>query len=127
MAVQSHAPPWQVAVRDLSTEQTTLVSGEYEPASNTTAPDTPVSTVFAERTVGAVYAGSAPGFRPPPAYGEWAGSPPLGASISADGSTVAWLGVNVGRQARMLAAEQPGPLYTEPLWRRIGDGHAGVF
>jgi len=59
---------------------------------------------------------------PPPANGKWAKSPPPGASISADGTTVAWMGEDVGQQARMLAGESPPPLYTEPLWRRIAPG-----
>jgi WD40 repeat protein len=116
-----HTPALQVAVRNLQTQATTLVSGEYEPASATTAADKPVSTVLAGESFGAVYAG-APGFRPPPAYGEWGTNPPPGASISADGTTVAWMGEDVGRQVRMLAGEAPGPLYTEPLWRRIAPG-----
>ena len=56
-----------------------------------------------------------------PANGGWQHGPP-GASISADGSTVAWMGQNIGQQARMLPGESPSPLYTEPLWRRIAPG-----
>jgi len=46
----------------------------------------------------------------------------MGASISADGSTVAWMGQDISRQARMLADEAPPAQYSEPLWRRIANG-----
>ena len=46
----------------------------------------------------------------------------VGASISADGSTVAWMGVDIAQQAKLLSGEAPLDKYTEPLWRRIGDG-----
>jgi hypothetical protein len=46
----------------------------------------------------------------------------VGASISADGSTVAWLGQNVADQVRTLPGETLLPGYSEPLWRRIADG-----
>ncbi|HYM46608.1 MAG TPA: hypothetical protein VES65_10695 [Solirubrobacteraceae bacterium] len=115
-------PALQVAVRNLQTQETILVSGEYEPATGTTATGKPVLAVVGSETFGAVYPGNARGFRAPPAYGEWATNPPPGASISADGSTVAWMGEDIGRQAPMLAHESPSPLYTEPLWRRIVPG-----
>jgi hypothetical protein len=54
-----------------------------------------------------------------------------GAALSADGTTVAWLGANIHRQvplppgeAAAIAAESstsPFP-YDEPLWRRVADG-----
>ena len=79
---------------------------------------------MSKENFGAVYSGSTqiPGFRAVPADGYWANDPPPGASISADGSTVAWMGEDVGEQARMLPAEQSSSLYTEPLWRRIAPG-----
>jgi hypothetical protein len=112
--VGPHTPALQVAVRSLQTLETSLVSGEYEPATGTTAAAKPVSVVVGSQTFG-----NAPGFRPPAAYGEWATNPPPGASISPDGSTVAWMGEDIAKQAPMLAHESPSPLYTEPLWRRI--------
>ncbi len=74
--------------------------------------------------LGAVYPGSAQelGFRPVPADGNWASDPPVGASISADGSTVAWMGEDVGQQVALLPGERLPSLYTEPLWRRIEPG-----
>ncbi len=55
---------------------------------------------------------------PPPAEtGEWPG-----ASISADGSTVAWMGEEIAQQAATLPGETLEPNYTEPLWRRIAPG-----
>ncbi len=52
------------------------------------------------------------------------------ASISADGSTVAWMGINVFAQTELnepavagLETEFP-EVYAEPLWRRIAEGPA---
>jgi hypothetical protein len=108
-------PALQVAVRYLSSSETKLVSVDRETGG-------PVSASEGGMTFGAVFPGSAPAFRVPPAYGEWGLNAPPGASISADGSTVTWMGEDLGKQARMLSAEAPGPLYTEPLWRRIEPG-----
>jgi hypothetical protein len=48
------------------------------------------------------------------------------AAISADGSTVAWMGVNIAQQApvapsaqRFVLKPEPAFQYAEPLWRRI--------
>ncbi len=113
-------PAMEVAVRYLASEQTVLVSGEYDPSTGQTS-DTPVPAV---EGLGAVYAGTQTkvGFGAPPADGAWGSNPPPGASISADGSTVAWMGANIGQQAWMLPGESVPPLYTEPLWRRIAPG-----
>ncbi len=118
-----HTPALQVAVRYLRSEQTVLVSGEYDAATGQTS-DEPVSVEEAGRTYGAVYPGVAAhlGFEPVPADGYWAEDPSPGASISADGSTVAWLGEDIDRQAPMLSGEHASALYTEPLWRRIAPG-----
>jgi hypothetical protein len=121
-------PALQVAVRNLETKSTELVSVRYDPATGRPAIDEatgrpePVSGGEGSK-LGAVYTPgeSPPAFTQVEAYGT---PPPVGASISADGSTVAWLGQDVGEQARMLAGEYPlvKPSYTEPLWRRIADG-----
>jgi hypothetical protein len=107
-------PAYQVAVRHLSSGETTLVSTDRTTGG-------PVSAV-AEKPVGAVFAGKEPGFKAPPLYAEWAQSPPVGASISADGTAVAWMGTDIVAQAPMLPGESPPPLYTEPLWKRIAPG-----
>lgn len=120
-AAEPATPPFQVAVRYLSSRQTMLVSGEYEPLSGQTTGQ-PVSFQEGGLTFGAVYPGNAPSFGPPPANGKWGKNPPPGASISADGSTVVWMGEDIDRQARMLPDETRPPLYTEPLWRRIAPG-----
>jgi WD40-like Beta Propeller Repeat len=110
-------PAMQVAVRDLDTHSTQLVS-VVQPANGGAQP---VSEIESEKTLGAVYAAGL--IRPPfTAIGAYGSTPEFGASISADGSTVAWLGVNVAKQAPFLAAEAPAPRYAEPLWRRIADG-----
>ena len=114
----------QVAVRELDSEQTELVSVADDPATGQPLPGQPVFGEEAGETFGAV--GTGLGGKPPifvnPAPYELTGA--LGASISADGSTVAWMGVDVGQQVRLLAGEAPRASYTEPLWRRIADGPA---
>ncbi len=112
-------PAMQVAVRNLWTRETQLVSTRFEPASGEDVPDEPVSAD--EGSYGAAYAGGAPPTFPF-ATGGYSLTDAVGASISADGSTVAWLGVDLAQQARFLSGEHPLPLYAEPLWRRIADG-----
>jgi hypothetical protein len=116
-------PPDQVAVRNVYTKETTLVSVEYDPATGQPKEedghDVPVSTTEASGTMyGAVYDGEP---QPPrfPLPNAW-----VGASLSGDGTTVAWMGREIGKQAQMLADEPllSAPNYTEPLWRRIADG-----
>jgi Tol biopolymer transport system component len=102
-------PAGQVVLRDLDTEETTLVSAEHDPETGAMT-GLPV-------TGGALIA------KPQlPLF--------LGASLSADGSTVAWLGANIHEQVPLLPGESaiagengssPFP-YVEPLWRRIADG-----
>ncbi|HXM86089.1 MAG TPA: hypothetical protein VN889_00500, partial [Solirubrobacteraceae bacterium] len=114
-------PAMQVAVRHLDTEQTELVSVADEPGSGAPIPGRPVSAAQGAEVFGAVYAtaGEAPIFNSVQPYEQAA---PVGASISADGSTVAWMGVDVSQQTQMLPGESPLPSYSEPLWRRIADG-----
>lgn len=117
-------PPMQVAVRELDTDRTELVSVADDPATGQPVPGAPVSGFVGPEEYGAVGSGkggAAPIFADAAAY-EPSSSAGVGASISADGSTVAWLGVNIPEQARMLSGEAPPASYTEPLWRRIGDG-----
>jgi Tol biopolymer transport system component len=110
-------PAMQLAVRDLDAHTTQLVT--------TALPDSPetrpVSSREGAETYGGVYAvgGRPPRFGPIDAYEP---TPPAGAAISADGTTVAWLGVNVAQQAVVLGGESLLPRYAEPLWRRVSDG-----
>ncbi|HEY4897043.1 MAG TPA: hypothetical protein VII01_13235 [Solirubrobacteraceae bacterium] len=99
-------PSLQLAVRDLDTRSTTLVTGAREGGAV---------------AGGAVYqpGGVVPPFRVVEGYGA---SAALGGSISADGTTVAWLGQNIGRQVPLLPGETLPGNYTEPLWRRVSDG-----
>lgn len=119
-------PAMQVAVRDIETQQTQLVSVRVDPATGAPAvdPETggPEAVSGQEGFAGAVYSDG--GEVPPPFKGSepYALTPPLGASISADGSTVAWMGVNIPEQAKLLPGETLKGRYTEPLWRRIGEG-----
>jgi hypothetical protein len=116
-------PALQVAVRNLVTNETELVSTEYNPSTGQAIPGAPVSATEGAATYGAVYYSG--GANDPPtfpfnnrAYGL---APGVGASISANGTTVAWMGQTIYKQARMLPGEDR-PRYSEPLWRRIADG-----
>jgi Tol biopolymer transport system component len=115
-------PAGEVAVRDLDSEATILVSARYDPATGTTKSNgagqvepTPAS---AESGLGAVFpSGSAAAVTPAFPSGT------TGASISADGSTVAWLGQQIAEQAPVMASDlATSEGYTEPLWRRIDEG-----
>ncbi|MFI4990022.1 MAG: hypothetical protein ACHQHO_03795 [Solirubrobacterales bacterium] len=117
----AETPAMQVAVRHLDSLQTELVSVQREPSTggaqeNGSGQPLPVPVASeGSSTYGAVYPGSTPGLSFP--------SPWAGASISADGSTVAWLGQQIGRQAAVLPGDEANVAsYTEPLWRRIGEG-----
>ena len=118
-----NTPALQVAVRYLETNETKLVSrclkceANIEPA---------VGSVESGQAYGAVYPGASDEFLPIPPYGAYGPSPPPGASISADGTTVAWIGENVEQQAPMLSAEKRSAHYSEPLWRRISPPETGT-
>jgi hypothetical protein len=106
-------PAREILLRDLETDETTLVSSEYDPQTNQdTGVPVPVETSGAEK-IGAAYPVTPLGNAK---FG--------GASISADGSTVAWLGQDIARQAKLLPGEQTDYSleYNEPLWRRVADG-----
>jgi len=118
----AETPAMQVAVRHLDSRLTELVSVQRDPATggaqeNASGQPLPVpAAIEGSSTYGAVYpAGSPPGLSFP--------SPWAGASISADGSTVVWLGQQIARQAAVLPTDEASRAkYTEPLWRRIGEG-----
>ncbi|HVR06140.1 MAG TPA: hypothetical protein VMS02_08855 [Solirubrobacteraceae bacterium] len=105
-------PPSQVAVRDLQTRTTTLVS---------------VTPAGCPTPGGGAYPSAASEVRRAAVRST--------AAISADGSTVAWLGTDVGEQVPSAKLEieagykgegglsgESGEV--EPLWRRIADGRA---
>jgi hypothetical protein len=99
-------PGAQVAVRNLETDTTTLVSqtiGSLGSAAPEAVPGGAAITSAhdALEAEGRQLSGST-------------------AAISADGSTVAWMGIDVPSQAP--AASGDGGEYDEPLWRRIADG-----
>jgi hypothetical protein len=127
---QPDTPPLQVAVRDLETDTTELVTVKDDPVTgrpetNEQGQPVPVPLVGAtgnER--GAVATeGRVPRFNSVPAY---TATPQAGASISADGSSVAWLAQNLSDQLQTLPNEPLDPEYTEPVWRRIGEGEGAV-
>jgi hypothetical protein len=122
-------PALQVAVRDLQTGLTQLVSVRRDPATGTPAlsPENgepePVPTHVEAGIYGAVDAegqGVLPVFRAE--IRPYHRTDGIGASISADGSTVVWMGQQLGEQVASLPGEPPAYNWTEPLWRRIADG-----
>jgi hypothetical protein len=115
-----HTPRLQVAVRYLGMHETVLVSRCYVHCEPGVEPA--VASEESGQVYGAVYPGHSASFEPPPAYGDYSLSPPPGASLSADGSTVAWMGDDIGQQASLLREEVRSSHYTEPLWRRIEPG-----
>jgi hypothetical protein len=116
-------PPLQVAVRDLQTHETQLVSTELPEHEG--EPPKPVqmeaNLAGGGGELGAVFSnGTAlPKFEPPASYAFAQAGHPVGASISANGSTVAWLGEDISAQVQMLPRETQPPSDAEPLWRRI--------
>lgn len=106
--VPGATPAGQVYLRDLDTAETTLVSVERDPATgNTTSSPVPGGAVLLGRRE------------------------TTGAALSADGTTVAWLGANLPAQVQLLEDEREriasidaahDTPYVEPLWRRVADG-----
>jgi hypothetical protein len=119
-----HTPKLQVAVRYVDEDRTVLVSRCFVHCETSAEPA--VGSEETGQAYGAVYPGHSASFEPPPAYGDYSLSPPPGASLSADGSTVAWMGENIGQQAALLPEETRSAHYTEPLWQRIEPGSASV-
>lgn len=108
-------PPAQVVVRNLDTDRTILVSQTM--ASLGSAASQPVANGAALIDV-STGAG--------PSAGKTNSDPgDSTAAISADGTTVAWQGINIPEQAPASAGDDPIKHvneYDEPLWRRIADG-----
>ncbi len=128
-------PPLEVLVRDIPAERTMLVSAEYNASAERPAngEDLPVQPRVegSARPYGAAFPGGAntPSFRefqPKPGVPDDGQNAWVGASISADGSTVAWMGQDLGEQTELLPGEQAveAPSTAEPLWRRIAEGPA---
>jgi hypothetical protein len=122
-----HTPALQVAVRDVQTGVTQLVSVRRDPATGTPAidPETgapePVPTFTEAGIYGAVDAEEVLPFFKAESHA-YTRSLGVGAAISADGSTVAWMGQQLGEQVASMPGEPPRANWTEPLWRRIGEG-----
>ena len=111
-----HTPAGQVAVHDFDTGATELVSRcrfECGQGAAAGAAEPVVAGEAESKPVGAVTLGAAK-FPKHERDGAWPG-----ASISADGTTVAWMGQNLARQAPTLADEALEADYAEPLWRRL--------
>jgi hypothetical protein len=119
--------PSQVVVRDLDAKTTTLVTAAAGGSAATPGGGAFPSTDSEKQL---------PKRIPSPEYSDQPTA--SSAAISADASTVAWLGTNVPAQVPSSAAELEagkGPHYlgrdpvaseVEPLWRRVADGPAAV-
>lgn len=106
-------PAREILLRNIEKKATTLVSSEYDPQTGTDT-GVPVPLIGeGETAIGAAH-------RVEQNVSGLIG----GASISADGDVVSWLGQEIGRQARLLPREQTTyPIkYNEPLWREVGEG-----
>jgi hypothetical protein len=108
--------PGQVAVRNLAAETTTLMTVTREEGSAQN--QTPVQGGGAFPDAYSVSKGADRGST---------------AAISADGSTVAWFGMNVGQQVSEAEANREPALVPtlengelEPLWRRVSGSGAGT-
>jgi hypothetical protein len=111
-----HTPLGQVAVHQFESDTTELVSRcrfQCEQGAAAGAAEPVVTDEVESKAVGAVTLAAA-SFPQHARDGAWPG-----ASISADGSTVAWLGKNLAQQAPTLADEGLEPSYEEPLWRKL--------
>jgi Tol biopolymer transport system component len=100
-------PEKQVVLRDLAQDRTILVSAVRDPSTGamTQQPVPTVSPPIGIAKIGAI-----------------ADSTTLGAALSGDGTTVAWLGAQLPAQVPLLSGEVQAQKYDEPLWRRIADG-----
>jgi WD40-like Beta Propeller Repeat len=122
-------PPDQIAVRDLTTKTTTLVSATLASQQSGVPQAIPLGGAIAGN--GGAIAGNETPLQEDPSDNPISAST---AAISADGSTVAWMGIDIPEQAPV---GPPGPggedkygyvgaseveYYAEPLWRRIADG-----
>lgn len=106
-------PPLQVVVRDLYTDTTTLVSQTLESLGGVPQP-VPGGATYGNPTAARLQLGAST------------------AAISADGGTVAWMGIDIPAQAPAASASfpqgdgvrsgYPTNSYAEPLWRRVAAG-----
>jgi hypothetical protein len=109
-------PPDQVVVRDLDTHATTLVS-----VTRASLGGEPRPVPFGAALTGAPFSGNISGL------GVELPESDSTAAISADGGTVAWMGVNIPEQVQVNSEPPTGGHldgYAEPLWRRIAEGPA---
>jgi Tol biopolymer transport system component len=107
-------PRAQVVVRDMATDKTTLVSQTQSSLGLAPQPVPDGGAMTDLSTAGSSQV--------PPGNADPGDST---AAISADGTTVAWLGINIPSQAPADASDAPAGYpnqYDEPLWRRIADG-----
>jgi Tol biopolymer transport system component len=124
----ANTPPGQVAVRNLDTKATTLVTatpgGQPAPGGGAFPSIYALKETLTQRSVAIGLQGGVS----QPRFGDQAAGST--AAISADGSTVAWLGMNLWAQVPaaeaqrepQLTEEASGNGEAELLWRRVADG-----
>jgi hypothetical protein len=114
---QPHTPAGQVAVHRFATDTTELVSRCRFECAQGAAAGAAEPVVAGESAEGKPVGAATLAAAHFPTHGR-AGSWP-GASISADGTTVAWMGEDIAKQAPTLADEGLEAIYEEPLWRKL--------
>jgi Tol biopolymer transport system component len=121
----TETPPDQVVVRDLDTNTTTLISATLASQRSGAGEQVPVpggaAIAGTEVDKGGISGIEEDGREHPVSAGT--------AAISADGSTVAWMGVNIPEQTPAAPEDEAKAVgnayaddYDEPLWRRIAPG-----
>jgi hypothetical protein len=113
---QTETPPDQIAVRDLKTKRTELVSVTRASLGGAGEPVPGGAALAGPSIVGGVIHPTAGSSLPVSAST---------AAISADGSTVAWMGIDVQEQIELATAPPTGGHangFAEPLWRKIEEG-----
>jgi hypothetical protein len=112
---QTETPADQVAVRFLKEKRTELVSVTR---ASLGGPEEPVPGGAALAGPSILGGAVQPAGSPPPTSASTA-------AISADGNTVAWMGIDVQEQTDLATPPPTGGRangFAEPLWRRIGEG-----
>jgi Tol biopolymer transport system component len=116
-------PPDQVAVRNLKTDTTTLVSATLDSQKSETPEPVPGGATLA----GTETASSENSHTKASTWIEESEGSPISAStaaISADGNAIAWMGIDIPAQSPVepkYREDSPGEPdeYAEPLWRKI--------
>jgi Tol biopolymer transport system component len=122
-----HTKPSQVAVRDLETGTTTLVTvatGEPGAPPQATPEGGAYPSAYSEKYTHQTVGSGGGSSSSSGAFGDQVTA--SSAAISADASTVAWLGTNVPAQVPGAQGIAEPASEVEPLWRRVADGSSAT-